>query len=175
MNGYLPTGLQRDNVLGGVEVHYRDEPRVFYVEVMRGRSGAWIGRYDEEKALRIGGGDDRDDPDDGDDDDEDEDEEKKRKNLDIILQGEAIKRRHAFPYESVSTMEVGSVVYGSVRKWDGLVHLYASPTHTSSGVWLYRGYYSSNRNWIGRSRDTWTTEFDQEGYEGVFTMTRRED
>ncbi|KAG8871273.1 hypothetical protein FRB97_008858 [Tulasnella sp. 331] len=41
------------------------------------------------------------------------------------------------------------------------------------GEWLYRGYITSNGNWIGRSRDTWTDDFTREGYEGVFVMAKR--
>lgn len=91
-------------------------------------------------------------------------------------------------------MEVSSVVYGTIRRWDGLIHLHAIPMNGSSvrGLnvslslslfleltsipayqWLYRGYLTSNGNWIGRSRDTWTSDIWREGYEGVFVMTRR--
>ncbi|KAG8978287.1 hypothetical protein FRB93_011199 [Tulasnella sp. JGI-2019a] len=175
-NGFFPFGLKRDHVVGGVEV---TEPGsnnvpVFYVEVKKWIDGrCWIGRDDmgpilmDEEAMDI----------DGvvvdEDEDEVEDEATLDERLDIILEGE-----RAFPYDVSSLMELGSVIYGTIRKWDGLVHLHALPEDAivaGTPSWLYRGYLTSNRNWIGRTRDTWTTDFSREGYEGVFVMTKREE
>ncbi|KAG9022968.1 hypothetical protein FRB95_013884 [Tulasnella sp. JGI-2019a] len=180
-NGFFPFGLKRDHVVGGVEV---TEPGsnnvpVFYVEVKKWIDGrCWIGRDDmgpilmDEEAMDI----------DGvvvdEDEDEVEDEETLDERLDMILEGEAIGRKRAFPYDVSSLMELGSVIYGTIRKWDGLVHLHALPEDAivaGTPSWLYRGYLTSNRNWIGRTRDTWTTDFSREGYEGVFVMTKREE
>ncbi|KAG8997876.1 hypothetical protein FRB94_002926 [Tulasnella sp. JGI-2019a] len=179
-NGFFPFGLKRNHVVGGVEVTEPGSKNmpVFYVEVKKWIDGrCWIGRDDMgpilmgEEAMNI------DEVAVDDEDDEAEDEATLDERLDIILEGEAIGRKRAFPYDVSSVMELGSIIYGTIRKWDGLVHLHALPEDTEVGTasWLYRGYLTSNGNWIGRTRDTWTTDFSREGYEGVFVMTKRDE
>ncbi|KAG9000119.1 hypothetical protein FRB93_012883 [Tulasnella sp. JGI-2019a] len=176
-NGFLPFGLKREHVLGGVEVTEAGSKNapVFYVEVKKWVDGRyWIGRDDMGSVLMneaIDQGEDEIDA-----EDEAEDEAALDERLDIILEGEAIGRKRAFPYHVSSMMEVGSVMYGTIRKWDGLVHLHALPADASgTASWLYRGYLTSNRNWIGRIRDTWMADLTREGYEGVFVMTKRDE
>ncbi|KAG8872972.1 hypothetical protein FRB97_007149 [Tulasnella sp. 331] len=180
-NAFLPSPLERRLVGGGVEVTAPGSPQlpIFYVEVKRGADGRpWIGRDDMGPLLQMEQDDEGADDDEMDMDDmrEESDEEKDLDDrLDIIVEGEAIPRMRAFPYETSSLMEVGSIIYGTVRKWDGLVSLRAFPVDDPSlqVSWLYRGYLGSNGNWIGRSRDTWTDDIAREGYEGVFIMARR--
>jgi hypothetical protein len=63
---------------------------------------------------------------------------------------------------------------GRVRPWDGLVTLLKEyPGTTGRGEWLYRGYVLGDGTWVGRWRDTYTQEHLC-GYEGFFTMTRRQ-
>ncbi|KAG9001548.1 hypothetical protein FRB94_004699 [Tulasnella sp. JGI-2019a] len=174
-NGFFPFGLKMDHVLGGLEVTEAGSKNtpVFYVEVKKWWDGrCWIGRDDMGPALMNEAMDEGEDKIDG--EDEAEDEAALDKRLDIIIEGEAIGRKRAFPYHVASVMEVGSIMYGTIRKWDGLVNLHARPADASSTAsWLYRGYLASNRNWIGRMRDTWTSDLTREGYEGVFVMTKR--
>ncbi|CUA71567.1 putative mitochondrial 2-oxodicarboxylate carrier [Schizosaccharomyces pombe 972h-] [Rhizoctonia solani] len=63
---------------------------------------------------------------------------------------------------------------GRIRAWDGMVILvkdYDGPNTQGRGRWLYKGYVSGG-NWVGRWRDTFTSE-RLSGYEGVFSVTRR--
>ncbi|KAG8874664.1 hypothetical protein FRB97_005744 [Tulasnella sp. 331] len=181
-NGFLPFPLDKRLVGGGIEVTEtapgKPHVPIFYVEVKRGPDGQpWIGRDDRGPFLQRdqNGEGDEEDGDDEMDVDHEREEEDLDDRVDIIIEGEAIPRMRAFPYETSSLMEVGSVIYGTVRKWDGLVNLRAFPADDPNlgGSWLYRGYLGSNGNWIGRSRDTWTDDITREGYEGVFIMARR--
>ncbi|CAE6452440.1 unnamed protein product [Rhizoctonia solani] len=64
---------------------------------------------------------------------------------------------------------------GRIRAWDGMVILvkdYDGPNTQGRGRWLYTGYVVSGGNWVGRWRDTFTSE-RLSGYEGVFSVTRR--
>ncbi|CAE6407458.1 unnamed protein product [Rhizoctonia solani] len=64
---------------------------------------------------------------------------------------------------------------GRVRAWDGMIILvkdYDGPNAQGRGRWLYKGYVGAGGNWVGRWRDTFTTE-RLSGYEGVFSVTRR--
>ncbi|KAF8761334.1 mitochondrial carrier family [Rhizoctonia solani] len=64
---------------------------------------------------------------------------------------------------------------GRIRAWDGMIILvkdYDGPNTQGRGRWLYKGYVVSGGNWVGRWRDTFTSEL-LSGYEGVFSVTRR--
>jgi len=171
LNGYMPIGLKPKHVMGGVEVIEKgtDKEPVFYAEVCMGIDGrARLGREgDGDEDVSMSGA--------GQQEEEEEEEtelpSETDRRLNVIFEGEAISCMFAFPYATASMMGVGSVVYGCLREWDGLINLLA--IRMNDAPWLYRGYLTSNGNWIGRSRDTWTVHLDQEGYEGVFVMTKR--
>ncbi|KAF8707625.1 mitochondrial carrier family, partial [Rhizoctonia solani] len=64
---------------------------------------------------------------------------------------------------------------GRIRAWDGMIILikdYDGPNTQGRGRWLYKGYVVSGGNWVGRWRDTFTSEL-LSGYEGLFSVTRR--
>ncbi|KAJ1300685.1 hypothetical protein OPQ81_002332 [Rhizoctonia solani] len=64
---------------------------------------------------------------------------------------------------------------GRIRAWDGMIIIvkdYDGPNTQGRGRWLYKGYLVSGGNWVGRWRDTFTSE-RLSGYEGVFSVTRR--
>ncbi|KAG8891780.1 hypothetical protein FRC01_014514 [Tulasnella sp. 417] len=118
-----------------------------------------------------------------------EDDMNGKDDVDVIIEGESIAPIYAMEGRQ-TMMEPGSKVIGTIRRWDGLITLLATPLHanlpqaTSSSStdaqqrtpartqWLYRGYMTANGNWVGRWRDTWN-DVTVEGYEGVFIMKRR--
>ncbi|CAO1631285.1 unnamed protein product [Sympodiomycopsis kandeliae] len=61
---------------------------------------------------------------------------------------------------------------GRVRAWDGMVILTKEYRPDGRGRWLYRGYVTNQKKFIGRWRDSFTPG-DMSGYEGPFILTKR--
>ncbi|KAG8898106.1 hypothetical protein FRB99_007671 [Tulasnella sp. 403] len=161
LKAFIPAGVTHTPVRGGILVTSSAHPGepVFYAEVAK--------RCEE-------------DEDEGDWEEEEPTEESLvgRDDVDVFVEGEAIVPVHALEGRQ-NMMEVGSKVFGTIRRWDGLVTLLATPKATPTNAalptrlqWLYRGYLTANGNWVGRWRDTWN-DVNKEGYEGVFVMTKR--
>ncbi|CAE7060182.1 unnamed protein product [Rhizoctonia solani] len=93
----------------------------------------------------------------------DGDDEYEEKILDTLITGEGHSSWGSFKLR------------GRIRAWDGMIILvkdYDGPNTQGRGRWLYKGYIVSGGNWVGRWRDTFTSE-RLSGYEGVFSVTRR--
>ncbi len=93
--------------------------------------------------------------------------------INLIITGDAIARPSTVPALPTS-MPLGSTLTGTVRLWDGMVVLRATPSgaHRAGGHWTWRGYLQGDGNFIGRWREG---TFDVRGnaYEGVFCLRRR--
>lgn len=170
-------GLEVFNLLEGARNGTTSEG-VFYAEVQaRNEPGAAAATGEEE-----------DEDDVWDEMEPHEEDLNGRDDVDVIIEGEAIAPIYTMDGRQ-TMMEPGSKVIGTIRRWDGLITLLATPLRvnlpqaTSSSLdaqqrtpartqWLYRGYMSANGNWVGRWRDTWN-DVTVEGYEGVFVMNRR--
>jgi len=174
LEGFLPRGLAVTKVRsGGLEAFSGGKEGVFYADV---------GTAEKECEDVVG-----EDIDAWDESEPTSEDLKGSDDIDIIIEGESIEPVHALPGRQ-TMMEPGSKVIGTIRRWDGLITLLATPRSMPSTPptppassqervpartqWLYRGYMTANGNWVGRWRDTWN-DVTVEGYEGVFVMTRR--
>ncbi|KAG8917978.1 hypothetical protein FRC02_002737 [Tulasnella sp. 418] len=116
-------------------------------------------------------------PDDLDEDDSEEtDPDFNDDTISTIITGEAIAMAPA--YSSLKTqMPPGSTLFGTIRKWDGLVTLRVQSANTTDGPLIYRGYLVENSNgfgnWVGRWRDA-DSDVRVVGYEGSFVMSKRQ-
>jgi len=178
LEGFLPRSLAVTKIRsGGLEAYSGGKEGVFYAEVgdTRRKNGNTVVENEE-------------DPETWEESEPTADDLKGSDDIDIIIEGESIEPVHALPGRQ-TMMEPGSKVLGTIRRWDGLITLLATPrsmpstpstpptTSSQQRVpartqWLYRGYMTANGNWVGRWRDTWN-DVTVEGYEGVFVMTRR--
>ena len=94
----------------------------------------------------------------------------------VVITADAIARPSTVPALPTS-MPIGSKLTGTVRLWDGMIVLRATPAGLSEGDragghWTWRGYLQGDGNFIGRWREG---TFDVRGnaYEGVFCLRRR--
>ncbi|KAG8976974.1 hypothetical protein FRB90_008954 [Tulasnella sp. 427] len=172
LSAFIPRGLSVTKLRsGGLEVYNHLENArngtpsegVFYSEVDERRFGC---RAEDEEDEGV-----------WDEMEPKEDDLNGRDDVDVIVEGESVRPAFALDGRE-GMMEPGSKVIGTIRRWDGLITLLATPrTPTATGdgqrtQWLYRGYMTANGNWVGRWRDTWN-DVSVEGYEGVFVMTKR--
>lgn len=104
------------------------------------------------------------------DDDSDDSADDEGDCISIIITGTSIQRPYYIPETLPTMMGPGSTIRGTVRKWDGLVTLVASPTMTQT--WIWRGYLVGDGNFVGRWREG-SMDVRRNAYEGVFAMRRR--
>ncbi|KAG8935020.1 hypothetical protein FRC01_010525 [Tulasnella sp. 417] len=104
------------------------------------------------------------------DDDDDSEEADEEDCISIIITGASIPRPYYIPETLPTMMGPGSTIRGTVRKWDGLVTLVASPSLTQT--WIWRGYLVGDGNFVGRWREG-SMDVRRNAYEGVFAMRRR--
>ncbi|KAG8956606.1 hypothetical protein FRC04_000084 [Tulasnella sp. 424] len=103
-------------------------------------------------------------------DDSDDDNDDENDCISIIITGTAIQRPYYIPETLPTMMGPGSTIRGTVRKWDGLITLVASPPATQT--WIWRGYLVGDGNFVGRWREG-SMDVRRNAYEGVFAMRRR--
>ncbi|KAG8955432.1 hypothetical protein FRC04_008783 [Tulasnella sp. 424] len=181
LSAFIPRGLSVTKLRnGGLEVFN-------HLEGARSGAASEGVFYYEVPARKGDGGEEDDDEGVWDETEPKEDDLNGSDDVDVIIEGESIQPMFVPPGRQ-TMMEPGSKVIGTIRRWDGLITLLATPLHanpppTASSnpeqqrtpartQWLYRGYMTANGNWVGRWRDTWN-DVTVEGYEGVFVLSKR--
>ncbi|KAG8926305.1 hypothetical protein FRC02_008986 [Tulasnella sp. 418] len=136
MKAHIPENTRLNHVPGGLMVQQSAQD-VFYHEIFTA---------DEANTATTHNAADEYGDDDDDDDGSPRIEPGTSEGLEIILKGEAITPSNEISF-SHSLMEPGSTAEGTIRPWDGLITVLATPLTESSGVpntrridqWLYKG------------------------------------
>ncbi|KAG8937125.1 hypothetical protein FRC02_006325 [Tulasnella sp. 418] len=144
------------------------------------RSMVWDGRHWHSGIdVRVNGQDDAFYktwvPGNEDEDDEPFDPDFADNTISTIITGEAIALAPAYSSYAFTPMPPGSTLFGTVRKWDGLITLYVQSALSSEGTFLYRGYLfggGQDPNWVGRWRDG-ASDVRVVGWEGSYVMAKR--